>query len=589
MAQIPSFTTSVQASSQGLGNIGVRANEDAFGANVGQANKALGAQFESAGDMIMRNALTIQGQINAADAQNANSDYVIKTSGMLAKFQTLEGKAAMDARPKLVEDLRKVREEIRGGLSNPATQRLYDASTRQQFARTVFSTATYAAREQKQYSIQSAEGRMAAGREWAITHPDDEEGFQENFKIVADNARAVAKAKGLPPEATIEYVRQQTSGVLSNRLQGLSRKDPLKAIDIYEANKALISADDQRRLEPLLIDNKRGTIAKQASDQVFFGYDPADPKKSLKELQDEAVQAVGKYTKGDAALADTVKQKVATDWARENTNHRQGQQQLQIGFDGILTGLKTEGNRKPTSVEEFKAAPGGQELWEKANDTQRKRIMHGLELNAKPALKQSSQEEWVKLKGMAATDPVKFLAEDVANNPKLTPADQRQFVSMQQKMTEKAEMDPRVRQALNLLGPDMKSANIGKSINENRYYQFVGALQDAIMTEQGDAKRPLKPEEVRKIGARIMQEQGGYQLFGMRVPFTGDGTFFERQMPEKDRQIMQDQWYKRFDTPPTDAQLQRLWTRIQYKKLYGKSAPAKDESKPNQPQAPASE
>jgi len=55
--------------------------------------------------------------------------------------------------------------------------------------------------------------------------------------------------------------------------------------------------------------------------------------------------------------------------------------------------------------------------------------------------------------------------------------------------------------------PISRAAGIDRTSDKDGYYQFVGALQDQLDQFQKDNKKVQRAEEVRAIGAQLMQEQ----------------------------------------------------------------------------------
>lgn len=584
MVQVP--LPSVSPSSSGVGGVSPRVTDDAFGAGVVAADKQLGRQLESSGDEIFKTAMSMQGQLNDAAAKEADAQYVIKSSDLYANYQTLQGDAAVKARPKFLEDLSKLREEVRGGLGNPAAQRMFDASTRQQFARTVFSTAAHAAQEGRKYTEQASQARVDAAKFQSEQFPDQAGQVKSNLDVVLQETRAQAKQKNLPPEKEEQLVREARSDFITNQAIALARKDPFKAFDMLKANEKAIGSKDYERASRVVIDGKRTVRARMVSDEVMFGIDPDDPKKSLAEAQDEAVAKVEQYLEDDPMLKDAVKDRVAIDWTKRQGAKTLADRAAMNTMNGMLSGLTTPDNKLPTTVEELKATPEGYAAWNRLDETKKKAIMGQLRVNANSATKVTNHEEAMRLQGQASTDPTGFMAEEIGTNSKLSAADQRKFLKLQQDMTKKVEMDPRVRQALMVLGPDMRAAGITND-KKDEYDRFVGTLQDAIMQEQGDAKRPLKPDEYRRIGARLMQEQAApwYNPGGI----FGKTRMYQVDVPEKEKAKITDMFWNRFGIAPTEEQLQREYTRAMYNKAFGKKSAPKDESKPNQPQVPVSE
>src|SRR5437879_1731285 len=100
---------------------------------------------------------------------------------------------------------------------------------------------------------------------------------------------------------------------------------------------------------------------------------------------------------------------------------------------------------------------------------------------------------------MERVDPVEFLAQDIPSLDMPMSA-RKELINLQGRATVKAEGDPRVTRAINILKPDLQAAGITTK-NKDEYYQFVGGLQDALETYQQDNKKSPPADEIRKIGA----------------------------------------------------------------------------------------
>ena len=178
-----------------------------------------------------------------------------------------------------------------------------------------------------------------------------------------------------------------------------------------------------------------------------------------------------------------------------------------------------------------------------------------------------------QLKGMAHEKPEEFLGTDVVTE-KIPVSARRELVSLQQRLRQRPEADPRVTRALQTLRPMLRSAGIMPDQDKDRYYQYVGALQDQL--EQFQKDRPGKfptQEEVQKMGTSLITPQS--------EPGAVFGTLWPRQTPTFELSLpaqLLDQfradprWQGR---TPTDAEVElfrRQYIRKRYQELFGGAA-----------------
>lgn len=237
----------------------------------------------------------------------------------------------------------------------------------------------------------------------------------------------------------------------------------------------------------------------------------------------------------------------------------------------IETGLMgQEGGKLPTTVEELTADPKASDAWDHLLPSTQRRYMNVLARNAKGDHNwtDATLREYQQLKGQAQAEPADFLDRDVVSTD-LPNSAKRELINLQGRLKGKAEGDPRVTRALGILGPDMQAAGITKA-NKDDYYQFAGALSDQIQQFTDDNKRPPKVDELKTIGARLMQSQvtKGW-IWNSQTP-----TFQLPVPSDEAEQIKLDPAWQKLGITPTDTQIQRIYTRKLYQDLYGKSQTA---------------
>lgn len=299
-------------------------------------------------------------------------------------------------------------------------------------------------------------------------------------------------------------------------------------------------------------------------------YDVATAPKAVEEPLESRVarakQYAGKISANDAVFDDFAGERTMADFNRNKAIKRDQDYTNNNTIDGAIVG--GYGNKLPTTVEELKATdPKVAAAWDGLDETHQRRVLKSLAQNAKGDTTWSEPKlrRYQQLKGMAQADPAEFMAIDVIGEDMPNSA-KKEMINQQMKLKSNAEGDPRVTKALGILQGDMNAAGITKVQNKERFYQFTGALQDAIQDWQTENKRAPKAEEVQAIGSRLLQQQSTPWMLN---PWSKT-EMFEVPVPEADAEkIKGDSAWGRLGITPDDRMIQRIYTRQLYQKLYG--------------------
>src|SRR4029077_17653296 len=116
----------------------------------------------------------LQNINNETEAKDADADYMMKAGQLHANFSALEGNQAGDAFAKHTQDLQDLRTSIRGRLSNPAAQRMFDTSSLSVMGRTIFNGAGHAAQQTKVAASNASQARVDTMSDAVGTNPTDE-------------------------------------------------------------------------------------------------------------------------------------------------------------------------------------------------------------------------------------------------------------------------------------------------------------------------------------------------------------------------------------------------------------------------------
>lgn len=205
--------------------------------------------------------------------------------------------------------------------------------------------------------------------------------------------------------------------------------------------------------------------------------------------------------------------------------------------------------------------------------------------NAKGETQAETQEtlrNFQTIKGQAIDSPVEFLARDIVGE-KLTNASKKALINMQFSMRKQSEADPRVGRAMAILSPEIQAAGISKKADIEQYYRFTGGLADALDSYQRDNKKVPTVEEVKKLGAQLMQQQ----VTSKGWLWDDKAAVFDIPIPEdKAKEIKADPYWEKNGIIPTDSMIRRIHASQEYNRLYGGAAkkPANVQFPPQGPQ-----
>lgn len=708
MAQVPfSGAPSVAPGGVPLSRYHAEVSENTFGGNVGAAISSLGGQLQQSGDELFKRGLAMQDLYNHSIAQEADADYTQKAGLLHANYNSLEGKNAVDAYPKYIDDLKQARKGIRDGLPNEAAQKMFESSSNGTMGRSIFNGAGHAAGQNKAYAIGASTARVAAVGNQTLSFPEDDRSFNEGIAVTEREIRAQGMLKGAAPEAIDEAVSTQKSKLWGERIKGMAKQDPMTAgkwlengikrgdvrgedigkltnivqqqrntvgarmisnqvmkgvgtsygtaiVPIEQAADAIGTFESGGRYNLVGVETKHGRAlgkyqvmeeylpeflkaagmpamtrdeflkSPSAQDQLFntrFGqymketgsFNDAASKwfsgKTMAEAGNRKdahgttvpgyvsnVNAIlarnaplaQKVTEGmklattaapdDATFPDYVEQRIKTDHDRNVAIKRDTEfQNRQVVEDGLMGG---KDGKLPTTIEELTNTPEKAQAWQDLLPSNQRRYMKVLAGNAKGDTNwtDTSLREYQKLKGQAMADPASFLDMDVVGT-ELPNSAKRELINLQGRLKGKAEGDPRVARALGILAPDLQAAGIDRK-NKDEFHQFTGALSDQLQQFADENKRPPKAEEVQLMGRRLLQTQvqPGY-LWNSKTP-----TFQVPVPTEELEKIKASGEWSKMSITPTPEQIQRIYTRALYQKLYGGTAKTQQgASAPNAP------
>lgn len=272
----------------------------------------------------------------------------------------------------------------------------------------------------------------------------------------------------------------------------------------------------------------------------------------------------GDLAPDDPLMADYAEQRVIADFHQTLQVRRDDSFNNRQTIEAALIGGDQKGNL-PTSLEQLKnQSPQVEVAWDNLQPSEQRKylsVMAKLD-RSDVAMTPERLKEYQRLKGESQSNPAAFLDEDVVG-ANLPISVRKELINLQVAKKANAEVDPRVTHALQTLRPTMEAAGITHAGDTNGYDQFVGALQGALDDFAGTNKRGANAKETMEIGQRLLQS----------IPHTGyfrNDQVYNVTVPDAEKQkIVNDPFWKERNIVPTDDQVQRIYARQIYQKLYG--------------------
>jgi hypothetical protein len=540
----------------------------AFGGQVAEAVQGLGAVTDKAGNELFGRAVAIQQLQNETEAREADAQYMMQAGQVHAQFNALQGKDRVDAYPKYSQDLQDLRVKLRGGLSNPMAQKMYDSSSLGTMGRSIFNGAGAAAAAQKEWSIGTVKSQLDLDVQSIADNPRDEGGFQQKLAKIQGSARALAAQQGLGDGSAQEQdlVAKATSKAWGQRLVELSHTAPFEAVKMLNDNKASLRADDFAHVDNAVRTQVRAVGSSNIANEVY------SPDKSLKDAEAEARDKAKAMDPQDPVLESHA---VAAVQHRYNQEHFADQREKvtneQVVLEALQKGVKNEQElfADPATKAAYDALPAKSSLKTKPINFQINQYNN--QADAK-----TMDDNWVRLKGMASNDELDFLNADIQGT-RLAPAKRDALLAARDKIIKQQGGGAHTQAAMQVIrgGHAAELQALGLFHRDPKspedFDHFTGSLESALDTYLDTNKKPADAktinEQIFPQLIRNVTEEG--RFFGTnQVPAFKPNTY------TKDYQDFSTSYGARMGeggVVPSDEETYRAYQRMQYQKLYGKA------------------
>lgn len=574
----------VQPTEKATPHISVSTPGAAFGVDVAEAFANVGKNVTHVGDEIFTRALALQKLENQASAKEAEADYTIELGKLHAQYNSLQGKAAVDAYPKYAEDIQNLRVKIGSRLGNDTSQKMYDGETRGIASRTIFNGAGYAATQNKKYLFGASQARVASIQDRFYQNPGSELEIRRAEGSLQVEMAQQGDIAGWSPEQAEEEYKKASSGMLSKMILGIARYEPNKAQEMFDKYKDKLHYDDPQKVKDFIEGRSLSVGSRVIADRVFQKvYDEGEGRTAvtLQSLLDEATKIAEREFPGSKLAPESARDAVRLRWGKHGAEVRDYEFRNYSKIGTAIAG-DFNGGKRPTSEDELLA--GGDDVkaaWYSLKPSQREGYLKALQKNFKED--PETRGRIATLTGMEFLDKEKFTSINMWDE-KIPYEDQQRLFKRQLQLYDKNEKNPLVNHALGVLQRTMPSDFPKKSVDETRYYQFGGAVAEAMRRYQEIYLKPMPDAEIQKLGAQLLQNVPGTGWFS-------SDKVFEHIPKEIDKQIRASPiWAERGQEPSDDA-VRKVYQEMLAKKLYQKDVarpPATEAPAPTKPSKPTS-
>lgn len=496
----------VAPSQQAIPDVSISTPIEAFGGGIARAIGSVGQVVEKAGDEIFQRAVALQNLDNETMAKEADAKYVMQLGEIEAKYRSLQGQAAVQAYPKFIREAQLLRQQHRQALPNDITRKMFDGPSLQFMSRTIFSEARHSAAEKRQWALGASRARIEAVRQNSFSSPEDEDSLAGAEATTRAEVRSLARGEGWSTEQTGVEEAKAVSRLHADRIIGLSRQQPLRAWQLFQENRGSLTPDDSNRVEQRVLTQRNTAVAQQIAQEVNPIPQEGGVEEPLRDRLNRAIERAEAIAPGDEHFALVVQNAVRQQYNHNKEVLRNDQQNREAVIIGAINGAH---GPRPTTVAkllETNAEVSG--AWDNTTEPRRRILEQMLtnNLRADTRVTDEGRRRFQVLIGMADQDPTAFLATDVLSETGMNNSMLNTLAMRQVRVRLVPGQDPHVQQALRMLGPMMRSADISRADNPQQYNQFVGVLQDALTEFQRTNNRhPRSVEEYNQIGQRLIR------------------------------------------------------------------------------------
>lgn len=574
MPTVPLLTPDQSPTESGTPGVNVAAPVEAFGGAVGHALSGLGEAVTGASDKIWARAVEIQDLRNKTEVDRADSDFMEKAGIIHAQFGAKQGQDRANAYPQYIQDLKGIREQIKGGLSNPASQRMFDSTSLSTLGRTIFNGAGIAAEGAKAAALDATTQRLKTTIDQAGTTDDSAQFESLRQKALALND-VLHRQKGLP-DSIPDSARLINSSLDTNKVIYTAKTDPFKAANDLAAlrkNNA-ITDEDWQSADKFITSQRRAIGSANTANEIWEQSQGGGVKP---ELSESAMVELGKKKSSEDApddpiYAQHVEAAIHTKYTREKQSERQftwdNKQEISLAMQNGASNLQ-----------ELLANPKAAAAYHSLDPKEQNAVAGQINRYIKSRDYADNQRAMTTLDGLRKNDVLQFLDVDPTDPKyKLSQPQIRTVIGWADELRKNQNQDLQVNRAMGQLRGAIGSQLTALGIyhrdakNPEDYDHFTGALSESISAWQtAHGKPPESKDLTDTIAPQLLrQHQVPGMLWGTN---TSDPLYKDVLSSDAYKTFAEEHAKGRADSDqpaPAAAETARLYYRGLAKTLYKK-------------------
>lgn len=277
----------------------INASPESFGAAVGRGLEQFGAGASKAGHFF--------GQVAADDATNQFQDFTTKLlHGDATKMVTgpdgqqtpdrgylaLKGRAALDQRPAVEQQIDARLKEIRAGLQTPEQQLQFDNVSRRYRSGVSERVGNHADQQSNVWFSEVNNSTFDVSRNHIAVNPDDPVAFAHGASDMINAAAKNAELKGAVPGDPVwtQAVEGAKREALKTQVQAIGVSNPVRALELLEKNKEIAGAEYTPLANALRVRSQR-----QAGDTAGAKAIATSSSRFTPAVGDAIARAAGRY------------------------------------------------------------------------------------------------------------------------------------------------------------------------------------------------------------------------------------------------------------------------------------------------------
>lgn len=556
----------------------------AFGENIGRATEQAGGALEKAGGEIFDRAVAIKHLGNETEARDSVTQYAVAQGQLHADYLANNpGISAKTNLPKFLQDSDELRQKFRKNLTNPDSQRMYDAESQSFFVRNVNSASLHAGEAFKNGVIESNKASRQLYSNSIMSSPDDDISFQRGLDYSIQSAANESAARGFSPGDPQWELnkRNAISSVWAHRIQGYSiegKTEQAQSLLNTAKAKGLLTDTDLLRLEPAVVHQDEAIQSKNIASKVVND----DPDLNLTQAGDKAYRDFMDASDGDTRGAHMARVAAESEWRQRVYTARI--QRDQVHQDLIPFFEKIQ----PRNNQELLADPEARKLINSLDKKGQNEVTNWIRSfwAAKNGLDhQANHDAFEKLKGEAISNSASFMDRD-PNFPEVGAAGEyrTELQRMRAAIVKGQNQNPQVWRAVSWIrgakGGTMEALGVARldKNNPTPYYRFTGDLSAALDEFQQANKRPATYQDVVKEGGIADQVlnshlEGGFTIFGHKFfqSQKADKGAFNFDIPDNVMKEIKQEELDKGNAEPTEDQIYQKYFQTYYHKLFGGS------------------